>query len=185
MQIQSLIRPSQKPTRTVTVFGKAYVFAKTVDDKFVAEVDDPAAIETLLKLPKAYRQYTPPKPAISRTAIDPADPESVAKAAAQAAALKAEQEQAEADEAAAAAAAAQAVAKQEANEAADAQKNAVEAEVLALLSSTPQAIKKIVEKKVPSKDVLTRALAVEKGAEKPRPQVVNLLSGTLASLETE
>ncbi len=176
MKIESLIRPSQKPTRTVKVFDNAYVFNKTIDDKFVAEVDDPRAIEALLKLPKAYREYTEPKPALGRTKLDPADKEAVKKAEQEAAA----QAKAEADAAAEAAAA---VKKQEESEAANAQKAAVDAEVQALLSSTPQAIKKIVEKKIPSREVLELALASEKGSEKPRTQVINLLSGTLASLE--
>lgn len=177
MQIQSLIRPSQKPTRTVTVFGKAYVFAKTADDKFVAEVDDTQAIEALLKLPKTYVQYTPPKPALGRTAIDPADKESVA------AARKAAEKQA-AEEAQAARDAAAAVAEQERREAETAAATAVDAEVMALLSSTPQAIKKLVEKKTPSVEVLEKALATEKAADKPRTQVVNLLSGTLSSVKS-
>ncbi len=165
MQIQSLIRPTQKPTRTVTVHGKAYVFAKTPDDKFVAEVDDPKAIETLLKLPKAYLQYTPPKPPIARGAG--ADDAKAAKAAEDKAAKEA----------------ADAVAKQEEREAETAEAEKLEAEVMALLSSTPQAIKKLVEKNLPSRAVLEKALATEQKAERPRPQVVNLLSGTLSSLE--
>lgn len=166
MQIQSLIRPSQKPTRTVTVHGKAYVFTKTSDDKFVAEVDDPKAIETLLKLPKAYLQYTPPKPPIARAGASDDD----AKAA-KAAEDKAAKE------------AADAVAKQEEREAQTAEAEKLEAEVMALLSSTPQAIKKLIEKHTPSREVLEKALANEKAAERPRQQVVNLLDGTLSSLE--
>lgn len=166
MQIQSLIRPTQKPTRTVTVHGKAYVFAKTPDDKFVAEVDDPKAIETLLKLPKAYLQYTPPKPPIARGGGSDTD----AKAAKEA-------EEKAAREAAAA------VAKQEEREAETAEAEKLEAEVMALLSSTPQAIKKLVEKNLPPRAVLEKALATEQKAERPRTQVVNLLSGTLSSLE--
>lgn len=168
MQIQSLIRPSQKPTRTVTVHGKAYVFSRTPDDKFVAEVDDPKAIETLLKLPKAYLQYTPPKPPIARGAGG--DDAAAAKAAKEA-------EDKAAKEAAAA------VAQQEANEKANEAAQQVDAEVMALLSSTPQAIRKLIEKHTPSREVLEKALANEKAAERPRPQVVNLLSGTLSSLE--
>lgn len=171
MQIQSLIRPSQKPTRTVTVHGKAYVFSRTADDKFVADVDDPKAIETLLKLPKAYLQYTPPKPPIARGAGS--DDAATAKAA---------KEAKEAEDKAAKEAAA-AVAQQEANEKATEAAQQVDADVMALLSSTPQAIKKMVEKHTPSREVLEKALASEKAAERPRPQVVNLLSGTLSSLE--
>lgn len=171
MQIQSLIRPTQKPTRTVTVHGKAYVFAKTPDDKFVAEVDDPKAIETLLKLPKAYLQYTPPKPPIARGAGGD-----------DAAAAKAAKEAKEAEDKAAKEAAA-AVAQQEANEKATEAAQQVDADVMALLSSTPQAIKKLIEKHTPSREVLEKALANEKAAERPRQQVVNLLDGTLSSLE--
>lgn len=171
MQIQSLIRPSQKPTRTVTVHGKAYVFSRTPDDKFVAEVDDPKAIETLLKLPKAYLQYTPPKPLIARGAGG----DDAAVKAAEKAAKEAE------DKAAKEAAAA--VAQQEARESETAAAEALDAEVMALLSSTPQAIKKLIEKKTPSRAVLEKALATEQQAERPRTQVVNLLSGTLSSLE--
>ena len=171
MQIQSLIRPSQKPTRTVTVHGKAYVFSRTADDKFVAEVDDPKAIETLLKLPKAYLQYAPPKPPIARGAGGD-----------DAAAAKAAKEAKEAEDKAAKEAAA-AVAQQEANEKATEAAQQVDAEVMALLSSTPQAIKKLIEKHTPSREVLEKALANEKDAERPRQQVVNLLSGTLSSLE--
>lgn len=171
MQIQSLIRPSQKPTRTVTVYGKAYVFSRTADDKFVAEVDDPKAIETLLKLPKAYLQYTPPKPPIARGAGGD-----------DAAAAKAAKEAKDAEDKAAKEAAA-AVAQQEANEKATEAAQQVDAEVMALLSSTPQAIKKLIEKHTPSREVLEKALANEKAAERPRQQVVNLLGGTLSSLE--
>ncbi|MCR6496231.1 hypothetical protein LJB71_08380 [Thermomonas sp. S9] len=171
MQIQSLIRPSQKPTRTVTVHGKAYVFSRTADDKFVAEVDDPKAIETLLKLPKAYLQYTPPKPPIARGAGGD-----------DAAAAKAAKEAKEAEDKAAKEAAA-AVAQQEANEKATEAAQQVDADVMALLSSTPQAIKKLIEKHTPSREVLEKALANEKAAERPRQQVVNLLDGTLSSLE--
>lgn len=171
MQIQSLIRPSQKPTRTVTVHGKAYVFNRTADDKFVAEVDDPKAIETLLKLPKAYLQYTPPKPPIARGAGGD-----------DAAAAKAAKEAKDAEDKAAKEAAA-AVAQQEANEKATEAAQQVDAEVMALLSSTPQAIKKLIEKHMPSREVLEKALANEKAAERPRQQVVNLLDGTLSSLE--
>lgn len=171
MQIQSLIRPTQKPTRTVTVHGKAYVFTKTSDDKFVAEVDDPKAIETLLKLPKAYLQYTPPKPPIARGAGGD-----------DAAAAKAAKEAKEAEDKAAKEAAA-AVAQQEANEKANEAAQQVDADVMALLSSTPQAIKKLIEKHTPSREVLEKALANEKAAERPRQQVVNLLDGTLSSLE--
>lgn len=171
MQIQSLIRPSQKPTRTVTVHGKAYVFNRTADDKFVAEVDDPKAIETLLKLPKAYLQYTPPKPPIARGAGS--DDAATAKAA---------KEAKEAEDKAAKEAAA-AVAQQEANEKATEAAQQVDADVMALLSSTPQAIKKLIEKHTPSREVLEKALANEKAAERPRQQVVNLLDGTLSSLE--
>lgn len=171
MQIQSLIRPSQKPTRTVTVHGKDYVFSRTADDKFVAEVDDPKAIETLLKLPKAYLQYTPPKPPIARGAGGD-----------DAAAAKAAKEAKDAEDKAAKEAAA-AVAQQEANEKATESAQQVDAEVMALLSSTPQAIKKLIEKHTPSREVLEKALANEKAAERPRQQVVNQLSGTLSSLE--
>lgn len=171
MQIQSLIRPSQKPTRTVTVHGKAYVFSRTADDKFVAEVDDPKAIETLLKLPKAYLQYTPPKPPIARGAGGD-----------DAAAAKAAKEAKEAEDKAAKEAAA-AVAQQEANEKATEAAQQVDADVMALLSSTPQAIKKLIEKHTPSREVLEKALANEKAAERPLQQVVNLLDGTLSSLE--
>lgn len=173
MQIQSLIRPSQKPTRTVTVHGKAYVFSRTADDKFVAEVDDPKAIETLLKLPKAYLQYTPPKPPIARGAGG--DDAAAAKAAKEAKEAK-EAEDKAAKEAAAA------VAQQEANEKATEAAQQVDADVMALLSSTPQAIKKLIEKHTPSREVLEKALANEKAAERPRQQVVNLLDGTLSSL---
>lgn len=185
MKIESLIRPTQlRPgqttlARTVHLFGTAYMFAKTPDDKFVANVEEPRAIECLLKLAKTYRQYVEPAPALARIKIDPADAASVAAAAKQ----KAELEQAEADQAAAAASAAAKVAEQEANEAATATAEALEAEVQSLLSSTPQAIKKIVEKKVPSAVVLKRAIELEQAQEKPRAQVVNLLTGTLSSIE--
>ena len=74
------------------------------------------------------------------------------------------------------------MAKQEEREAETAEAQKLEAEVMALLSSTPQAIKKLVEKHTPSRAVLEKALASEKSAEKPRAQVVNLLFGTLSSL---
>jgi hypothetical protein len=169
MQIKSLIRPSLKPTRTVTVYGKAYVFSRTADDEFVAEVDDPKAIEALLKLPKAYVQYTPPKPPISRGGAGGDD----------AAAVKAakEAERRAAEEAAAA------VAEQELHEKEIAEAQQVESDVMALLSSTPQAIKKLIEKHTPSRQVLEKALAVEKASDRPRQQVINLLDGTLSSLE--
>lgn len=168
MQIQSLIRPSQKPTRTVTVHGKAYVFSKTPDNKFVAEVDDPKAIEALLRLPKAYLQYTQPKPPIGRGTGGEADADAKAAKAAE-------------DKAAKEAAAA--VAKQEEREAETAEAEKLDAEVMALLSSTPQAIKKLVEKNMPTRAVMEKALATEQKADRPRAQVVNLLTGTLSSLE--
>lgn len=190
MQIQSLIRPTQlRPgqttlARTVEVYGQKYVFTKTVDDKFVAEVADPKAIECLLKLPKLYREYISPAPALARqVTIDPADKAAVAAAEQAAKAAEKAAKEREAAEREAAAKADAAVADQEAREKANEAAAAVDAEVLALLSSTPQAIKKLVEKKTPSREVLEKALANEKGSEKPRQQVVNLLSGTLASLE--
>lgn len=179
MKIVSLIRPTQtkpgqQPARTVKVFGKDYVFRPEVDGSFVADVDDPAAIECLLKLPKAYREFIAPAPVLAR-GLDVADPAAVK------AAQKAADEQA-AKEKEAAVKADAAVKDQEAREDETARAAQVEADVLALLSSTPQAIKKIVEKHPPTREVLEKALANEKSQEKPRQQVVNLLSGTLASI---
>lgn len=168
MLIETLIKPkpdAAKQTRDVSFFGKNYKFTNVGDGHFVADIDDPKAIECALKFPKTYRQYTQAAE-LARGGDDKA-----AKAAAE----KAEAEAAEA--------AAKAVAAQNAREGEDAKATQLEADITALLSSTPQAIKKIIEKKTPSREVLEGAHALEKASTKPRQNVLNLLSGTLSSIE--
>lgn len=171
MLIESLIRPSIKATRTVTVFGVAYEFAPLADkNRFVALVEDPAAIKCLLALPKAYREFTdalptgstlakpstktaapaapPPKPVLPAPVADPAKDDD--KGEGQSNAPTAEE---------------------------------VNASAQSLLSSTPQAIKKQIEKHPPSREVLAQAIAIEQGAKTPRPHVLACLTGALSALD--
>lgn len=64
MQLESLIKPRDKPTRTVTVFGQTHVFKELagLPGRYVATVTDPAQIEALISS-GGYAEFTDKVPA--------------------------------------------------------------------------------------------------------------------------
>jgi hypothetical protein len=176
--IESLIKPTQpnretgRKTRTVTVYGVAYEFAELAKSRYVAEVTEDKAIECMLGHPKQFREYVAAgaaraagTPALSKDAPKADAPKAVEKKAEKPVAPPASDEDDEKDR----------------SQTAD----TVTREAQALLSSTPQAIKKMVEKNRPAKPVLERAIAIERAAPKTRAHVLACLGGALKTYEGE
>jgi hypothetical protein len=171
--IESLIKPEARFTsRSVDIFGVRYEFEAVKKDRYVAVVEDQAAIDCLLAN-KAYREFTDKlgddtTPKLSKTStldagtgkVDPPAPPAPPKPAAtvKPEATKPEQDGTMID-------------------------TDVNMQAQALLSSTPLAIKKQLEKHLPSREVLAAAIVIEKAADKPRQLVLSGLTGALKSMD--
>lgn len=181
MLIESLIQPSKNPSRVVRVHGHDYEFIRLAKGRFVAEVADQAHQQVLLKNPKVYREFTdalldtsagtlskaPPKPA-DAIQPPPAKPETTTTAPAPPTGDPPPPPPPAGN------------ADDDASKTVDEITGAAQA----LLSSTPQAIKKQVEKHPPGQAVLEAAVAIEKAAKAPRQHVIACLTGALSALDT-
>lgn len=176
MLIESIIKP-QPPlkTRTVDIFGQRYEFEEVQKGRYVASVTDQDAIDCLLGN-KAFSEYTDKLTAASApslaSASAPAAPAAAPAAPAPAKPTPTPTKPAPAPPT-------------PPDTKVDASATASETEILAqaLLSSTPIAIKKQLEKNMPSGDVLRAAIKLEKAAKSPRQHVLSGLTGALSSLE--
>lgn len=173
--IESLTKPSKTPTRKVICFGTEYEFAPVLKGRFIATVADERAIEAFLTKPKLYRE-------VAATELTP----SAASAASAAAtsslskakpATEAPKEPEPVNEAEAKPEEAKADASETAGE--------IQRQAQALLASTPNAIKKQLEKHCPELDVLKAAYAIEKADPKARPLVVSGLKAAIDTKEAE
>lgn len=193
MLIESKIKPKSKPSRNVTVYGKAYEFKQlpATPGRYVAEVEDPAAIKALIAT-GAYAEFTDKVPASSLRKPSGDTPDAAARAAAAEAEIEAQKKQAAEQEAAA-----QAAAEAEKNKAppvddglskpdpdanGEALAAAIEDKAKTLLSGTPQAIKKALaagpSEDLPS-EVIAAALTIEKRSLNPRKKVAEALTAAL------
>ena len=171
MLIESLIKPEPRfTTRSVDIFGVRYEFEAVKKDRYVAVVDDPAAIACLLGN-KAFREFTDKlgddtTPKLAKTAtldattgkVDPPPAKPATPPAPPAAQTAGEQDGTSTN-------------------------TDINIKAQALLASTPLAIKKQLEKHMPSRDVLEAAIVIENAASKPRQHVLSGLSGALSSLD--
>lgn len=181
MLIESLIHPkaTKKASRTVSAHGQDYEFVQVKPGRYVAEVVEEAAQQAFLKLKHLYREFTEELGAatasLSRAPLaKPTAPTpTVDRAAQQKSAAQIEAEQAAAAEA------------KKAAENDDPTVNDLDAAARALLSSTPTAIKRQLDKKTPAVDVLKRAEELEKAADTPRQQVLAHLRALIRTAEQE
>lgn len=164
MLIESKIKPSQKPTRTVKCFGTNYEFKQlpNLPGRYIADVADPDAIKALIAT-GAYVEFTEK---VESAGLKPHAPSKAERAAASAG-----------EQTAAAASTA----------AGDGPPQPFTADEIAkaeeLLSGVPAAIKKAVNagptEAYPA-NILKAALSIEGQAEKPRPSVVTALERALS-----
>jgi len=181
--IECLTQLRNSKTRQVVLFGTLYEFTPLADGRLVAEVADSTHAARFLSK-RAYREFTDTLPgakgatlqagpATSKQPTKPADPPpppSTAPTGNAGAAPVNPDGQPPAPPAPAGI---------DGSQTAD----EVQAAAQALLSSTPVAIKKQLEKHPPGKAVLQAAIAIENAAKKPRQHVLACLTGTLSALE--
>lgn len=188
MLIESLIKPTQRTERVVNIHGRNYTFTEVPNQRgrFVAEVDDKVAQETLLKNTKVYREFTDAiGPSLSKAPAKPAAPTPATqpKPATQPATPPATPPPAaDAKPGADTGDAGKSDGEGEQTPPGDTN-DEITGKAQALLSCTPVAIKKQLEKNCPSLAVIDRSIAIEAAADKPRDQVLAALRGAASAMQ--
>lgn len=172
MRIESLIKPSRAPSRNVSVHGTNYEFIRVADNRYVAEVADEEHAQILLRNPKAFREFTE-SVGLAGAGLTRTPP---AKAAPVAAPTPAPTPSPQASKAVPAPPAAAEPAALKADPDND-------GPALALLSCTPAAIKKQLDKTPPPAAVLQRAVELESASKKPRQQVLSHMKAILSAVQ--
>lgn len=182
MLIECLTALRSSKTRKVSMFGTIYDFTALADGRVVAEVANPEHAARFLSKPRSYREFTDKIPvpgatlqagAAKKSAAPPAPPPPANPPAPPAGEST---PPAQTEPPAPPAPPAGTDGSQTADE--------INAKAQALLSSTPVAIKKQVEKHPPGKEVLDAAIALEQAAKSPRQHVLACLTGARSALES-